>query len=152
MALTDKQKMYAKRVRDKKSRIGKELRAAQKEREIVNIVIVQKYGLDQIEQEFAGLTEAEKLRLTYTELVRRLAIESHRNFISEVDWDDDYSVTKRKKQIENLKGMLTVTKMMNDLIINLEMAEGKNKVLSDDEKQAADNVISMAMKKLERAK
>ena len=124
MALTEEQKEYRRKLRQSKagerSAIKEQKQNVRFQQKIQNATVRAKYDIKTIEKEFSGKTEAEKLRLTYTELVRRLAVESHRNFITEVDWDDDQSINLRKKQMDNLKAMLTVTKMMNDLILNLE--------------------------------
>lgn len=154
MALTDAQKESRRTYRLKQQEKNRQLKAireqAKHHQKIQNEAIQAKYDLKAIETEFKGKTEAEKLRLTYTELVRRLAIESHRNFITEVDWEDEVSIILRKKQMDNLKGMLTVTKMMNDLIIQLETTGDRSKVLSAEEQKDAENVISMAQKLLDR--
>jgi len=131
------------------NQVVKAIKQTQKEK---NELIAKKYGIKKIEKDFKGKSESEKLRMTYIELVRRVAIESHRDLITELDWDDEATVNKRRKQMSNLKDMLQVTRMMNELITNLEKTTDVNGavILSDEERTETDNVIQLAMLKLNR--
>ena len=115
-----------------------------------SLIAEEKYKLSMIESEFAGLSECEKLRISYMELVRRLTVESHRSYITDVNWDDADSVRLRNAQLINLKNMLTVIKMMQELVDKLRITDAteadKFRQLNDEAKSAvssAQKLLSM---------
>lgn len=103
----------------------------------------EKYNFDLIEQEFKDKTEVEKLRMTYMELVRRLTVESHRFYITDIDWDNADTVRLRNAQMGNLKNMLQVVKMMQELMDRLRITDStdadRNKELNEEAKEAMAN-------------
>lgn len=88
-------------------------------KEVAEIVKV-KYNTERIEKSLKGLSDADRLRSIYTELIRRLTIESHKNYIIDIDYDDADTVKTRNLQLGNLKNLLVVIKMMQDLCDRLE--------------------------------
>ncbi|WP_221053990.1 hypothetical protein [Methylomonas koyamae] len=119
-------------------------KAARKEREMANPNSPHQQKLKSIEAEFGSATDADRLRMTYTELVRRISVESHSQFITDVNWDDLGSVDKRSRQLQNLKNLLAVTKQMTELIDRLESDHYQTNIRTKEEKDEQNKVIAAA--------
>ena len=128
-----------------------QVRAAIQADKIKKTAIAKKYRVKEIEKEFDGLTNAERLRITHADLVRRLTFESHRNFISDIDWDDAESVRIRNTQLSNLKSLLSVVNAMSELIDRLEKLGGHNSITSAEDKAEAADILASAQKLLYKA-
>lgn len=126
------------------------IREALKEQARERKELARKYKVDEIAEEFDGLTNAQRLRITHEEMIRRLAVESHRNYIREVDFDDSESMKIRKQQLDNLKALLMITNTMFDLIERLEKVEGHNSITTAEDKAEAEGIMAQAAKLLER--
>lgn len=88
--------------------------------DVVRDTAVVKYNFSEIEKDFTGKTDAEKLEMTYKELVSRLAVESHKMYITEIDWDDGDTVRLRNAQMVNLKNLLSVINGLKSLVKDLK--------------------------------
>lgn len=107
-------------------------------------------ALKEIQEEFMSLSDADRLRYTYHELVRRLSVESHSKFITDVNWDDPNSISRRNAQLANLKNLLTVTKSMHELITQLENNNYDSNIRSKEEKKEHEKIIFNAQALLQR--
>lgn len=123
---------------------------AKLEKDIENGVAPLNKKIEAIEEEFGDASDADRLRSTYKELVRRLSVESHSKFITEVIWDDPVSVNRRKSQMANLKDLLSVTKSMMELVEKLEADRLNNNELAADEKRERMGIINAAESLLKR--
>jgi hypothetical protein len=125
------------------------IREALKEQAREKKELARKYKTDEIAAEFEGLNNAQRLRITHEELIRRLAVESHRNYIREVDYDNSESMRIRKMQMDNLRSLLAITNQMFDLIERLEKIQGHNSITSSEDKAEAESIMAAATKLLE---
>jgi hypothetical protein len=123
---------------------------AKLEKDIENGVAPLNKKIAAIEEEFGESSDADRLRSTYKELVRRLSVESHSKFITEVIWDDPISVNRRKSQMANLKDLLSVTKSMMELVEKLEADRLNNNEMAADERRERMGIINAAETLLKR--
>jgi hypothetical protein len=107
-----------------------------------------KYRFDDIAAEFAGKSDAERLRVIYTDLIKRLTIEGHRFYITDIDWDDADTVRLRNAQMTNMKNTLTCIKMMQELCEKLRITDATEADIHKQLTTEAQNDLIAAQKLL----
>jgi hypothetical protein len=70
----------------------------------------------EIEEKMEGLDYADKLALSYKDLVKRIAVESHDDFIQNVNFADPGSITIRNAKLQNVKQMIAIARGLRELV------------------------------------